>query len=98
MPLFFSFFHLDAFRFLRFAFRVLRLCLLPCFYLFFFLSAPTMFAIQAEKLLQEMLEAGLTPNVITYTSLMVVLRRGDQFEKAVGILDLMRSKVRWKRY
>lgn len=44
--------------------------------------------------MQDMLDSGLTPNVITYTSLMVVLRRGGQFEKSVGVLDLMRSEVR----
>ena len=48
---------------------------------------------QAEKLLSEMLDAGLTPNVVTYTSLMVVLRRGGQPEKSIKILDLMKSKV-----
>lgn len=40
-----------------------------------------------------MLDAGLTPNVFTYTSLMVVLRRGGQHEKSIKILDLMKSKV-----
>lgn len=49
--------------------------------------------VQAEKLMQDMLESGLTPNVITYTSLMVVLRKGGQYQKSIGILDLMRSKV-----
>lgn len=49
--------------------------------------------VQAEKLLEDMLDDGLTPNVITYTSLMVVLRRGGQHERAIKILDLMRSKV-----
>lgn len=48
---------------------------------------------QAENLLSEMLDAGLTPNVVTYTSLMVVLRRGGQPEKSIKILDLMKSKV-----
>lgn len=51
---------------------------------------------QAEKLMQDMLEAGLTPNVVTYTSLMVVLRKGGQYEKSIGILNLMREKVRWR--
>lgn len=49
--------------------------------------------VQAEKLLEDMLDDGLTPNVITYTSLMVVLRRGGQHERSIKILDLMRSKV-----
>lgn len=44
-----------------------------------------------------MLDAGLTPNVVTYTSLMVVLRRGGQTEKSIKILDLMKSKVRTPR-
>lgn len=48
---------------------------------------------QAEELLSQMLGAGLTPNVVTYTSLMVVLRRGGQPEKCIKILDLMNSKV-----
>ncbi|CAN0542513.1 unnamed protein product, partial [Laminaria digitata] len=39
-----------------------------------------------------MLEAGLIPNVVTYTSLMVVLRRGGQPEKAIQVLELMKSK------
>lgn len=56
-------------------------------------TLPSMCCTQAEKLLSEMLDAGLTPNVITYTSLMVVLRRGGQAERAVKILDLMKSKV-----
>lgn len=45
-----------------------------------------------------MLDAGLTPNVVTYTSLMVVLRRGGQTEKSIKILDLMKSKVVAKFY
>lgn len=49
---------------------------------------------KAEKLLESMLEDGLTPNVITYTSLMVVLRRGGQHEKSIRILDLMKSEAR----
>lgn len=49
--------------------------------------------IQAEKLLQDILEAGLTPNVVTYTALMVVLRKSGQYEKAIGIINLMQSKV-----
>ena len=48
---------------------------------------------QAENLLQDILDAGLTPNVVTYTSLMVVLRKSGQYEKAISILKLMRSKV-----
>lgn len=43
--------------------------------------------------MQDMLESGLTPNVVTYTTLMVVLRKGGQYEKAISTLDLMRSKV-----
>lgn len=43
--------------------------------------------------MQDMLEAGLTPNVVTYTSLMVVLRKGGQYEKSIGMLSLMRAKV-----
>lgn len=43
--------------------------------------------------MSEMLDAGLTPNVVTYTSLMVVLRRAGQPEKSIKILDLMQSKV-----
>lgn len=50
---------------------------------------------QAEKLMEDMLEAGLAPNVVTYTSLMVVLRKGGQYEKSIGMLGLMRSKVMW---
>lgn len=53
--------------------------------------------VQAEKLLEDMLDDGLTPNVITYTSLMVVLRRGGQHERCINMLDLMRSKVRCNR-
>jgi len=49
--------------------------------------------LKAERLLSEMLDAGLTPNVVTYTSLMVVLRRGGQHEKCIKILDLMKSEV-----
>lgn len=44
--------------------------------------------------MESMLEDGLTPNVITYTSLMVVLRRGGQHEKSIRVLDLMKSEVR----
>lgn len=43
--------------------------------------------------MQDMLEAGLTPNVVTYTSLMVVLRKAGQYEKSIGMLNLMRAKV-----
>lgn len=40
-----------------------------------------------------MLKAGLTPNVVTYTSLMVVLRKGGQQEKCIDLLRLMQEKV-----
>lgn len=63
-----------------------------CYFLlvFFIIFSPVR---QAEKLLQGILDAGMAPDVVTYTSLMVVLGNAGQYEKAVNLLDTMRAEV-----
>ncbi|CAA0384686.1 unnamed protein product [Arabidopsis thaliana] len=47
---------------------------------------------EAEKILSDMEEEGIVPNIVTYNTLMVIYMEEGEFLKALGILDLVKEK------
>ncbi|XP_010503270.1 PREDICTED: pentatricopeptide repeat-containing protein At3g46610 [Camelina sativa] len=47
---------------------------------------------EAEKILSDMEEEGIVPNIVTYNTLMVIYMEEGEFLKSLGVLDLVKEK------